>query len=61
MILNIDDFECGQMAYYHFFYLTYGTRRYSDSETLVWTFVLIRIFITKKKGKRVIVSHKREK
>ena len=38
MILNIDedsffgeiffgDFECGQMAYYHFFYQTYGTRR----------------------------------
>ena len=26
--LFFGDFECGQMAYYHFFYQTYGTRRY---------------------------------
>ena len=26
--LFFGDCECGQMAYYHFFYQTYGTRRY---------------------------------
>ena len=43
------DFECSQMAYYHFIYKTYGTRRYpigytKNENKVVAIFVLFDLF-----------------
>ena len=40
--LFFGDFECGQMAYYHFFYQTCGTRRYIDFCGVIMTSFLIQ-------------------